>query len=159
MKRFKTKKGLALLLVLVVAAITAVGAVAWFSSTGTGVGSADVGTSSTIQLSSPNVGNLFPGGVDVPVTVTMHNPGQGDEYVGTVSGVVNTDDNGTPANPADDCLGSWFTVDSVNYNDYLTRNTTVGDTDTVNTNVRMNESGGPQDACQGKTLSITWSSS
>jgi len=149
MKLFKQKKGIALLAAVAVVAIAAFGAYAYFSSTGTGSGTATVGSSSGIELSSPVVGDLYPGGVDVPVTVTLHNTGAGNEYVDTISGVV-VDQAG--------CLGSWFTVDDVTYGGYLTRDTTVGDTDTADTNVRMNESLGNQDTCQGLTLDITWSS-
>ena len=145
----KMKKGVVLLAALAIVAMAAIGAYAYFSSTGTGAGSATVGSSSGIELSSPVVGNLYPGGVDVPVTVTLHNTGAGDEFVDTISGVVE-DQAG--------CDGAWFTVDDVVYGDFLTRDTTVGDTDTAATNVRMNESGTNQDACQGLTLDITWSS-
>lgn len=128
-------------------------AFAYFTNSGSGTGSASVGSSSEIELSSPLVGDLYPDGADVPVTVTIDNPGSGAQYVDTVSGVVETDDNGTPA-PADDCLGSWFEVDDIVYQDTIA----AGGSDTAGTNVRMNDSGSNQDACQGDTLTITWSS-
>ena len=128
-------------------------AFAYFTNSGSGTGSASVGSSSEIALSSPLVGDLYPDGADVPVTVTIDNPGSGAQYVDTVSGVVETDDNGTPST-ADDCLGSWFEVDDITYQDTLA----AGGSDTADTNVRMNDSGSNQDACQGDTLTITWSS-
>ena len=143
------KKLLVALAAIAVLAMAAVGAYAYFTSTGSGAGTATVGSSSDIQLSSPLVGDLYPDGVDVPVTVTLHNPGAGTEYVGTISGVVE-DQAG--------CLGSWFQIDDIVYNASLTRNGTAGDTDTAGTNVRMIDNGGDQDACQGLTLDITWSS-
>jgi hypothetical protein len=148
MKKFiKSKKGIALLATLVVAAVTAVGAFAYFTSAGSGSGSATVGSpsASDIQLSSATVGDLYPGGADVPVTVDISNTGNGTEYVGTISGTV--EDNG-------DCLGSWFQVDSVDYNKSLDK----AGNDSANTNVRMLNKDVKQDACEGQTMTIDWTS-
>ena len=57
----KQKKGIAALAAVAVVALGAVGAYAFFTSAGSGAGSATVGSASTINLSSPNVGPLFPG--------------------------------------------------------------------------------------------------
>lgn len=144
--RFLTnKKGFALLGALVVAAVAAFGAYAYFTSTGSGSGTATVGSSSAIQLSGSPAAQLFPGGADAPVTVSIHNPGGGKEYVGTISGTVAT--NGG-------CVGSWFTVDSVAYDASVDAGATV----TAGTNVRMADSGTDQDACQGKSMTINWTS-
>jgi hypothetical protein len=143
---FKTKKFIVLAAIGAVAiGVAAFGAYAYFSSSGTGTGTASVGASSAIALSSPAVGTLYPGGPDVPVTVSIHNPGSGNEYVGTISGTVA--DNGT-------CQGSWFTVDPITYNTQVA----AGATTTASTHVRMTESGTNQDACQSKTVTINWSS-
>ena len=147
MKQFiKSPKGLVLLAIMVAAVVTAVGAYAYFSSTGTGTGSATVGSSVTVNLSSDAVSGLYPGGVDVPVTVHVANPGNGNEYVATISGTVA--DNGA-------CQGSWFQVDPVTYNHDVTHNASGPDATTA---VRMLDSNTNQDACQGKTLTINWSS-
>jgi hypothetical protein len=145
MKFLTTKKGAALLAALVVVAASAIGAFAYFTANGSGSGSATVGTSSAIQLSSSPVGTLYPAGADVAVTVNIHNPGSGAQHVGTVSGVV-ADNAG--------CLGSWFVVDSATYGETLA----AGASDTADTNVRMLDSGSDQDVCQGKTMTINWSS-
>jgi hypothetical protein len=146
MKRVITsKKGIALLATLVVAAAAAVGAYAYFSSTGAGSGSAAVGNSSTIILSSDPVGNLFPGGPSIPVTVHVVNPGGGNEQVNTITGAVQ--DNGG-------CLGSWFTVAPINYNQDLS----PGAGPDASTTVTLNDIHAPQDACQGATMTINWSS-
>jgi hypothetical protein len=65
--------------------------------------------------------------------------------VNVVSGTVAT--NGS-------CLGSWFQVDPVTYASSLAAN----GTDTASTKVRMTDSGTNQDVCQGKTMTINWSS-
>jgi hypothetical protein len=86
MAKYVTKKRV---IVVAVAALTiglGASAFAYFTSTGSGTGSATVGSSSAVELSSASVGPLYPGGADVPVTVTIHNPGSGSEYVNHVSG-------------------------------------------------------------------------
>jgi hypothetical protein len=145
MAKYVTKKRAVVLAVAALAIGLGASAFAYFSSTGSGTGSATVGSSSAVELSSASVGPLYPGGADVPVTVTIHNPGSGSEYVNHVSGSV-ADNAG--------CLGSWFQVDGVDYADTLT----AGASDTAQTNVRMLDSGTNQNACQGKTLTINWSS-
>lgn len=121
------------------------GAYAYFTASGSGTGSATVGSASGITLSSGSVGGLYPGGADVPVTVTISNPGGGAQYVDTVSGSV-ADNAG--------CLGSWFQVDSAAYAGTIA----PGGSDTKGTNVRMLDSGSNQDVCQGKSMTINWSS-
>ena len=145
MKHLKSKKAFGLLVVLVVGGIAAFGAYAFFTDGGSGTGTASVGNSSTIDLSSDPVGTLYPGGADVDVTVDISNPGSGVQHVGTISGTV--EDNGG-------CLGSWFEVDSVPYNADLG----PGALDSADTVVRMLDSGTNQDACQGLDLTIDWSS-
>jgi hypothetical protein len=131
--------------VVVLAIALGTGAYAYFTSTGAGTGSATVGSSSAIQLSGGPVGTLYPDGGDVPVTVTIHNPGGGAEFVNQISGTV--------ANNGG-CLGTWFQVDSASYAATLA----AGASDTVSTNVRMLDSGSDQDVCQGKSMTINWSS-
>ena len=145
-RRLRRKRA-AVALAAVASLALAAGAYAFFSSTGSGTGTASVGTSSGIALSSATpVSNLYPGGADVPVTVSVHNPGAGAENVGTISGKVA--DNGG-------CLGSWFQVDDITYNHDIAAG---NDGPNASTKVRMLDSNTNQDACQGKTLTINWSS-
>jgi hypothetical protein len=145
MTRYVTKKRLIMVGVVAVAIALAAGALAYFTSNGSGTGTATVGSATAIVLSSPPVGDLFPGGADVPVTVTIQNPGSGSQFVNQVSGSV-ADNAG--------CLGSWFQVDTVTYGATLA----PGASDTADTNVRMLDSGTNQDVCQGKSMTINWSS-
>jgi hypothetical protein len=155
MKKFLTsKKGIALLATMIAAIAAAVGAYAYFTNSGSGTGTASVGTSSHIDLSSDPVSTLYPGGADVPVTVDISNPGSGAQYVGTISGSVDTYDPTPLSNSADDCLGSWFEVDDITYNNTLA----AGGSDSADTNVRMLDSGTNQDACKNATVTIEWSS-
>jgi hypothetical protein len=148
MRRLFTTRRLIALAVAAVAVGLGGGAFAYFSSTGSGTGTATVGSSTVIQLSSPNVGTLYPGGPAVPVTVTIHNPSAGNEYVGTVSGDVADGGSGNT------CLGAWFAVAPIVYD----TDVAAGTSPTAGTTVTMNDSGTNQDACQGATLTINWSS-
>jgi hypothetical protein len=145
MAKYVTKKRVILVVVAALAIGLGTSAFAYFSSTGSGTGSASVGTSSAVQLSSPSVGPLYPGGAQVPVDVTIHNPGSGSEYVGHVSGSFVT--NGS-------CLGTWFQADGFDYNNTLV----AGASATVQTHVRMLDSGTNQDDCQNASMTITWTS-
>jgi hypothetical protein len=145
MRKLLRKRYVAILTTVAALAFAA-SAWAYFSSTGSGTGSASVGSSAQVELSSDAISGLYPGGADVPVTVHVHNPGSGAEQVGTISGSVA--DNGG-------CLGSWFQVDSISYDQDVAAGSDGADTSTV---VRMLDSGTNQDACQGATLTINWSS-
>ena len=72
--RFRKRTWVLLAVLATVAAMASVGAYAYFTATGSGTGTATVGSASNIQLSSPVVGNLYPAGADVPVTVTLSRP-------------------------------------------------------------------------------------
>jgi hypothetical protein len=135
-----------------VAAMASVGAYAYFTAAGSGSGQVDVGTSSAIVITSDLNGDLYPAGPDVLVDVHVNNPGAGNQFVADISGSVATDDNGTVGDTSDDCLGSWFEVDTINYN----TNVLAGATNDTSTDVRMLDSGTNQDACQGDQLTINW---
>lgn len=145
MKRHLTKSRMIVGAAVIVAIAVGGGAFAYFTSSGSGTGTATVGSSAAVTLSSDAVTGLFPGGVDVPVTVHITNPGSGAERVGTVSGTV-ADNAG--------CLGTWFEVDSVVYDATLA----PGASDTASTVVRMLDSNTNQDVCQGKAMTINWTS-
>jgi len=145
MSKHLTKKRLIVLAIAGATVALAAGAFAYFTAAGSGSGSATVGSASGITLSGDPVGDLYPDGADVPVTVTISNPGSGAQHVGTVSGTVA--DNGL-------CLGTWFVVDSVVYGGTIA----PGGSDTADTNVRMLDSGTDQNVCQGKSMTVNWTS-
>jgi hypothetical protein len=145
MKRFITKKPVVIGATIAVAISAAVAGYAYFTASGEGTGSATVGSATPIDLSSPLVGDLYPDGADVPVTVTIANGGSAAQYVNTVSGTVR--DSGG-------CDGDWFEIDSITYQDTIAAN----GSDTAGTSIRMLDSGTNQDACQGASLTIDWSS-
>ena len=140
---FRTKRGVALLVTLLAAVIAAVIAYAYFTASGSGTGTATVGSATNVVLTSDPVSGLSPG-QSTPVTIHVHNPGSADEFVGTITGSV--EDNGG-------CLGAWFSVAPVDYNQMVAGNTT-GDT---STSIEMIETHTNQDPCQGATVTIDWS--
>lgn len=145
MKVFSKRTWVVLGLIAAVAAMASVGAYAYFTAAGAGSGQVDVGSASAIVITSTLNGDLYPAGPDVPVAVQVNNPGAGNQFVADISGTVAT---------SGGCLGTWFVVDTINYN----TNVLAGATNNTSTDVRMLDSGTNQDACQGLTLTINWSS-
>ena len=81
--KFFTKRRLAVLAALLIAAIAAIGGWAYFTANGAGSGTATVGTSSNIVLHGSTVGTLYPG-TTVSVSFTADNPSTGSEQLGTI---------------------------------------------------------------------------
>src|ERR1700743_2667042 len=68
----------------VVAVVAAGAALAYFTSSGAGTGTAPVGSSSALTLHATVSGTLYPG-ASSPVSFTVDNPSQGAERVGTIT--------------------------------------------------------------------------
>jgi hypothetical protein len=83
MKLIKSKKGVALLAALVVAVVAAVGAYAYFTTTGSGSGSATVGTSSNLTLAGTSASTLYPGTTS-DISFTALNTSPGHQQLGTI---------------------------------------------------------------------------
>jgi hypothetical protein len=80
---FFTKRRIAVLASLLVAAIAAVGGWAYFTANGSGSATATVGTSSNLVLHGSTVGTLYPG-TTVPISFTADNPSSGHQQLGTI---------------------------------------------------------------------------
>lgn len=120
-------------------------AYAYYSSTGSGTGSATAAVAEPIQLSSAPVGGFYPG-AGINVSVHVYNPGPGVNRVYLIKGTVVTQG---------DCLGSWFGIPpSTTGADPVP----PGGSFDTNVAVYMNDAGVNQDACQGKTMTINWTS-
>lgn len=143
-KRSRKRRWVVLAVSLLVAA-AAVGGYAYFTASGSGSGDATVGTAAGIVLTSDPVGDLYPGSGNLSVTVHVSNPGSGHQFVNVISGTV--EDNGG-------CLGTWFQVDPKTF----ATDVGPGTATTTTTNVRMPNAATNQNACQGKTMTIDWSS-
>ncbi|MGH3053587.1 MAG: hypothetical protein ACRDL7_01250, partial [Gaiellaceae bacterium] len=81
--RHVTKKKIAVLAALLIAAVAAIGAYAYFTANGSGSATATVGTSSTVTLHGSTTGNLYPGST-VSISFTLDNPSSGHQQLGTI---------------------------------------------------------------------------
>lgn len=167
MKRFiKSKKGIALLATLVVAAAAAVGAYAYLTSAGSGSGTAQVGANTTsIHLLASITNGLVPGSSE-PVSFKAYNTSTTTTgYVGTISLVSVTDPGGAAgcisylaANQSD----FTFTTNPVTENTAVPANTTSGTAVSMPTGDTLNwanSSTVDQTPCIGETLTVNVSSS
>jgi hypothetical protein len=83
MRRFTKKRALAALGLVAVLAVAGV-AIAYFTTTGAGTGTAAVGTSSVLTLHGTTTTTLYPG-TSTPVNFTVDNPSTGHQFVGTIT--------------------------------------------------------------------------
>jgi len=136
-----------------VIALTAVGAaIAYFTSSGSGTGSAAVGSSSAVTLHATISSNLYPGSSS-PVTLTVDNPSSGSQRVGTVTLTSISVDAGHSACSTTISGGNPdFTMLAVAVNKVFPSGN--GQSVTPAGTLTMNETGVNQDACQGATLTL-----
>ena len=133
--------------------VVAGGAYAFFSTSGTGTGTASVGSSSALTLHATVTGSLYPGSSS-PVSFTVDNPSSGKQRVGTISLEKITADAGhsscsvvtTGGNPD-------FTMAEIVVNKVFGPGN--GQAVTPNGSLTMNDTGVSQDACQGATLTLS----
>jgi hypothetical protein len=119
-------------------------AYAFFTSTGSGFGTASVGSATnwTVAVSSDSSNHLYPGSGSETLSFTITNAGAGAQQLNTVVASV-----GDSAGPTGTCMGIWFTAVP----------TTAGlpvvlahdGTYTGTILVTMQDSGTNQNACQG----------
>jgi hypothetical protein len=144
MKKFTKKKKLAVV-VLAGALLFAGGGVAfaYFTSTGSGPGSASVGTSTSwgVTLSSDTTHTLLPGSGNEVLNYVITNSGAGVQALTSVTATVA--DSGA-------CLGSWFTAVASAPSVAIGANIAAGGTASGTVTVTMQNVALVQDAC--KTL-------
>ncbi len=139
-------------------------AFAYFTSGGSGSGSANVGTTGAtdfaITQSGPQ-GALYPGGAPLAFTVQAQNTGTAEEHVDDITATVASDGSGnaldTAGNPVTGCLATWFTVESP-----VPVDATLGPdaySAPVDSTIAMTEQGVDQDACQGVTVELVFATS
>lgn len=147
-----TKKN-ALLALGCTCALAAVGvAVAYFTSSGSGTGSASVGSSSAVTLHASISSSLYPG-ASSPVTFTVDNPSSGAQRVGTVSlASISVDAGHSGCSTAIGGGNPDFTMAAVTVNQIFEPGN--GQSVTPTGNLKMNETGVNQDACQSATLTL-----
>jgi hypothetical protein len=127
-------------------------ALAYFTSSGSGTGSASVGSSSAVTLHASISSNLYPG-ASSPVTLTVDNPSPGSQRVGTVTLSSITVDAGHSTCSTTISGGNPdFTMAAVTVNKVFGPGN--GQSVTPSGTLTMNETGANQDACQGATLTL-----
>lgn len=127
-------------------------AIGYFTSSGSGTGSASVGSSSAVTLHASISSSLYPGSSS-PVTFTVDNPSDGVQRVGTVSLSSISVDSGHSS--CSTTLGGGnpdFSMAAVPVNQVFP----PGDGQSVSATgtLAMNETGTNQDGCQGATLTL-----
>jgi hypothetical protein len=127
-------------------------AIAYFTSNGSGTGSATVGSSSAVTLHASISSSLYPGSSS-PVTFTVDNPSSGVQRVGTVSLTSITVDAGHSSCSTTISGGNPdFTMSPVPVNQVFPPGN--GQTVSATGTLAMNETGVNQDGCQGATLTL-----
>jgi hypothetical protein len=161
LRRKRVVVGLGFVAMLAVAGI----AIAYFTTSGSGSGNSQVGTSSALTINATitaGTGGIVPGGNPASVAFTVNNPGSGNQYVGTVTttGVQAYSDinhtNNITGTGAGQCDTSQFTLSPVAENvDVPSGNGTAL---ANNGSLVFHDSGTNQDGCKSAYLVASFSS-
>jgi hypothetical protein len=171
-RRKKLAAGLGLLAVLAMAG----GAVAYFSASGSGTGSAAVGTSSAFTLHGTSASTLYPG-VSSTISFTADNPGSGHQQVGTIhlasvracvgtgsswngtscsnSGTEATTCESVETGASDTSTANFWMADVVANQDLASGS---GQAVTATGTLKMNDLSSSQDACKNANLTLNLTS-
>ncbi len=149
MRKHLTKKRVILLGIVAAAVAIGTTAFAYFTTTGSGTGSASVGSSSAVTIHGTTDDTLYPG-TSTTVHFTIDNPSDGNQYVATIKL-----DSVTTDGAHSGCDTSDFTMPDVTVN----QNFPNGDGQTVTaTGTLSMADDGNQDDCQGAPLTLNLSS-
>jgi hypothetical protein len=149
MKRFVSKKVVA----VGVAAGLAIGisgaAFAFWTQGGSGTGSATTGTTQDITVNElVSASDLYPGGPAQALSGDFDNPNPGTTHIGSVTAALGTLPSG--------CVAADFTID----NSAPTGSTTLTQGNGVGAwgglTIQMNETGNNQDACKSATIPLVY---
>ena len=134
-------------------------AFAYFTNSGSGTGSASVGSSSPITLAGTITGTLYPAGNAASVSVLVTNPGAGSQHVGSVHlDSIDADIDHASCVTTVGGVNPAFSMSDITVNTTLTKSGTAGDHVTKVGSLQMNDTGAAQDGCQGATLTLNLSS-
>lgn len=149
---FITKRGAVFVLTAALLVVVAGGAYAYFTTSGTGTGTAAVGSSSAVTLHATVTGNLYPG-TSSPVTFTVDNPSQGQQQVGTISlSSITVDASHKECSTAIGGTKPDFSMPAVAVEKSFGNGN--GQSITQTGTLTMNDTGVSQDKCQGATLTL-----
>jgi hypothetical protein len=149
-----------MLLGSLVAIAAVVGAVAYFTDSGSGTGQAKVGTSSPWSVSfGTTTGTMYPGSGTSTVPYTVTNAGSGNQHLNTTTASVVSDGSGNvkqSGTAVPGCLATWF--GATNTPPAAATLAPSGST-TGSVAVTMTESNTNQDACKNVLPDILVSAS
>jgi hypothetical protein len=127
-------------------------AFAYFTSSGSGTGSAEVGSASAVTLHATVNSDLYPGSSS-PVSLTVDNPSSGVQRVGTVTlASISVDSGHSGCSTVISGGNPDFTMAPVNVNEVISPGN--GQSVAATGTLTMNETGVNQDACQGAALTL-----
>jgi hypothetical protein len=129
-------------------------AFAYFTSTGSGTGSASVGSATQWGVSTPSDTShgLLPNSGSEILTFTVTNHGSGAQAFNTVTAIIAADGSGNVkagGTAVPGCLAAWFTAVAGTPSPALGTSIAANGTATVPVTVTMKDSGTNQDVCQG----------
>jgi hypothetical protein len=146
--RFTRKKKIAVIVVGAASSLAAGGvAFAYFTSTGAGTGTATVNSSSTWVLTSTPVSGLGPGLAAQNIVGTATNALGQTEYIGTVTATVASTTNSG-------CTAADFTITP----GVINADTPSGSTGLNFGTIAFNDRNVNQNACEGVTVNLSFSS-
>jgi hypothetical protein len=170
MGRFLKRKRVAVTLGVVAALVVASAAFAYFTgATGSGSGSAAVGSSAQWAVSvapasatfSPSgLSAIYPGNGKETIPFTITNNGHGNQNLATVAPTISTnaatgDAQDSNGNDISGCKAIWFNVVDDSANPALPADVTHdGGTYTGSVDLTMTDASSSQDACQGKAPAV-----
>jgi hypothetical protein len=162
MKRLKTKKGIALLLTLVVVGASAFGAYAYWTQGGTGTGQATTGTTTgiTVNQTSVSAATLYPGGPFEALSGNFDNPNPNAVTISGITAVVSSVTGGAadPLKPT--CDPSDYTIGGTSGANTVPVGTGVGSwtglTISLNDNEPNTVPANNQDNCKNAVAHITY---
>jgi hypothetical protein len=162
MKLFTKKRTIIGLIALVVVAAISVGAYAYWTQGGSGVGSATAGSTTdiTVKQTSLTASNLYPGGPAEDLSGNFNNPNSGSVHISSITAVVDSVTGGAqdPGKPA--CTPADFTIGGTSGANDVPTGTGVGSWSGLNISLVDKEpSSNPannQDNCKSATAHITY---
>jgi hypothetical protein len=171
-RRFTNKRTLALSAVLLL--LLTGGAAAYFSTNGSGTGTATVGTSSTLTIHGSSASTLYPG-TSSTVSFTVDNPSPGHQQLGTIhialvkacvgagsswngssctnGGVEATTCESVETGASDTNTANFWMADVPANQDFGNGN---GQAVTATGTLKMNDLSSPQDSCKNANLTLNF---
>jgi hypothetical protein len=159
-KLLSSRRGRVLVVCAVVAMVFGGGgaAFAYFTSTGSGTGSATVGQAATWDVTQTSTtGTIYPGSGASTIVFNVKNVSNGDQSYATSAVAVNSSGGDITVNgtPVSGCQASWFNA-SVSNDAGAGTNIAAGGSASVTVSVSMPSNATTnQDACEGQSPDVT----